>query len=38
MGPRGTIKTDAHWQTNIPGLYAIGDAIAGSDARPQGRR
>jgi dihydrolipoamide dehydrogenase len=29
MGPRGTIKTDAHWQTNIPGLYAIGDAIAG---------
>lgn len=29
MSPRGTIKTDAHWQTNIPGLYAIGDAIAG---------
>lgn len=29
MGPRGTIKTDAHWQTSIPGLYAIGDAIAG---------
>ncbi len=29
MGPRGTIKTDAHWQTNIPGIYAIGDAIAG---------
>jgi dihydrolipoamide dehydrogenase len=29
MGPRGTIKTDAHWQTNIPSLYAIGDAIAG---------
>jgi dihydrolipoamide dehydrogenase len=29
MGPRGTIKTDAHFQTNIPGLYAIGDAIAG---------
>jgi dihydrolipoamide dehydrogenase len=29
MGPRGTIKTDAHWLTNIPGLYAIGDAIAG---------
>jgi dihydrolipoamide dehydrogenase len=29
MGPRGTIKTDAHWQTNILGLYAIGDAIAG---------
>ena len=29
MGPRGTIKTDAHWQTNVLGLYAIGDAIAG---------
>jgi dihydrolipoamide dehydrogenase len=29
MGPRGTVKTDAHWQTNIPGLYAIGDCIAG---------
>ena len=29
MGPRGTIKTDAHFQTNIKGLYAIGDAIAG---------
>jgi len=29
IGPRGTVKTDAHFQTNIPGLYAIGDAIAG---------
>ena len=29
MGPRGTIKTDDHFQTNIPGLYAIGDAVAG---------
>src|SRR5690606_24282195 len=29
MGPRGTIKTDDHFQTSIPGLYAIGDAIAG---------
>jgi dihydrolipoamide dehydrogenase len=29
MGPRGTIKTDAHFATNIKGLYAIGDAIAG---------
>jgi dihydrolipoamide dehydrogenase len=29
MGPRGTIKTDTHFRTNIPGLYAIGDAIAG---------
>jgi dihydrolipoamide dehydrogenase len=23
------VKTDAHFATNIPGLYAIGDAIAG---------
>ena len=29
MGPRGTIKIDDHFQTNIPGLYAIGDAVAG---------
>ena len=27
--PAAPIKTDDHWQTNIPGLYAIGDAIAG---------
>jgi dihydrolipoamide dehydrogenase len=29
MGPRGTVKTDDHFQTNVKGLYAIGDAIAG---------
>jgi dihydrolipoamide dehydrogenase len=29
MGPRGTVKTDVHFATNLPGLYAIGDAIAG---------
>lgn len=29
MGPRGTIKTDAHFATNIKGIYAIGDAVAG---------
>ena len=29
MGPRGTVKTDEHFMTNIKGLYAIGDAIAG---------
>ncbi len=29
MGPRGTVKTDAHFATNIPGLYAIGDCVAG---------
>ncbi|AWB49327.1 dihydrolipoyl dehydrogenase [Gemmobacter aquarius] len=27
--PRGQIKTDAHFSTNINGLYAIGDAIIG---------
>ncbi|WP_299133665.1 dihydrolipoyl dehydrogenase [uncultured Amaricoccus sp.] len=26
---RGQIRTDAHWRTNVPGIYAIGDAIAG---------
>ncbi len=29
MGLRGTVKTDGQFQTNLPGLYAIGDAIAG---------
>ncbi|MGI6856020.1 dihydrolipoyl dehydrogenase [Mesorhizobium sp. 1B3] len=26
---RGRVKTDAHLRTNIPGIYAIGDVIAG---------
>lgn len=29
MLPRGQVKTDAHFATNLPGLYAIGDAIVG---------
>ncbi|MBI1218442.1 MAG: dihydrolipoyl dehydrogenase [Rhodobacteraceae bacterium] len=29
MTSRGQIETDAQWRTNIPGLYAIGDAIPG---------
>ena len=29
MTPRGQIATDAHFATNVPGLYAIGDVIAG---------
>ncbi len=29
MHPRGQIKTNAHFATNINGLYAIGDAITG---------
>ncbi|MEM1300002.1 MAG: dihydrolipoyl dehydrogenase [Pseudomonadota bacterium] len=26
---RGMVKTDDHWRTNVPGIYAIGDVIAG---------
>ena len=26
---RGQVQTDAHWRTNVPGIYAIGDVIAG---------
>ncbi len=29
MSKRGQIETDAHWQTNVKGIYAIGDAIKG---------
>ncbi|MFD0860064.1 dihydrolipoyl dehydrogenase [Roseovarius aquimarinus] len=29
MSDRGQIKTDDHWQTNVKGIYAIGDAIDG---------
>jgi dihydrolipoamide dehydrogenase len=29
LDERGRVKTDAHWQTNVPGIYAIGDVIAG---------
>ncbi|MEC7965793.1 MAG: dihydrolipoyl dehydrogenase [Pseudomonadota bacterium] len=29
MSPRGQIKTNAHWETNVKGIYAIGDAIDG---------
>ena len=29
MLPRGQIKVDAHWQTNVKGIYAIGDAVPG---------
>ena len=29
MEKRGQITTDAHWQTNVKGIYAIGDAIMG---------
>ncbi|MBJ2153884.1 dihydrolipoyl dehydrogenase [Paracoccus sp. IB05] len=29
MLPRGQIKVDAKMQTNVPGIYAIGDAVPG---------
>jgi dihydrolipoamide dehydrogenase len=29
LDERGRIKTDAHFATNVPGIYAIGDVIAG---------
>jgi dihydrolipoamide dehydrogenase len=29
IAPRGQIKTDGHYATNIKGIYAIGDAIDG---------
>ena len=27
--PRGRIEVDSHWQTNVAGIFAIGDVIAG---------
>jgi dihydrolipoamide dehydrogenase len=29
LDERGRIRTDAHYATNVPGIHAIGDAIAG---------
>jgi dihydrolipoamide dehydrogenase len=29
LDERGRVKTDAHYATNLPGIYAIGDAISG---------
>jgi len=29
VSERGQVKTDAHWATNVPGIYAIGDVIDG---------
>jgi dihydrolipoamide dehydrogenase len=29
LDAKGRVATDAHFQTNVPGVYAIGDAIAG---------
>ncbi|MEM6372768.1 MAG: dihydrolipoyl dehydrogenase [Pseudomonadota bacterium] len=29
MTKRGQIAVNAHWQTNVPGIYAIGDVVEG---------
>ena len=29
LDERGRVRTDGHYQTNVPGIYAIGDVIAG---------
>jgi len=29
LDERGRVKVDGHYQTNVPGIYAIGDVIAG---------
>ncbi len=29
LDERGRVGTDAHWATNVPGIYAIGDVVAG---------
>ncbi len=29
ISPRGQVEVDAAWRTNVPGLYALGDVIAG---------
>ena len=29
LDERKRVKVDGHWQTNVPGIYAIGDVIAG---------
>ncbi|MEE9454482.1 MAG: dihydrolipoyl dehydrogenase [Paracoccaceae bacterium] len=29
MTDRGQVNTDAHWRTNVAGIYAIGDVIVG---------
>lgn len=30
LDERGRVRTDAHYATSVPGIYAIGDAIAGA--------
>ena len=35
---RGRVIVDAHFRTNVAGIYAIGDVIAGPDAGAQGAK
>ena len=37
LDDRGRVVIDDHFETNVPGIYAIGDVIARPDARAQGR-
>jgi dihydrolipoamide dehydrogenase len=30
INPRGFVEVDGHFQTNVPGIYAIGDVIGGA--------
>lgn len=30
LDERGRVEIDAHWQTNVPGIYAIGDVVKGA--------
>ncbi|MBN9529948.1 MAG: dihydrolipoyl dehydrogenase [Alphaproteobacteria bacterium] len=30
LDERGRVRIDAHFQTNVPGIYAIGDVVAGA--------
>ena len=36
LDDKGRVAVDAHFQTNVPGIYAIGDVIHGPDAGAQG--
>jgi glutamate synthase (NADPH) small chain len=30
IGPRGAVSTDAHYRTNVPGVFAAGDMRRGA--------
>jgi dihydrolipoamide dehydrogenase len=37
LDERGRVAVDESFTTNVPGIYAIGDVIAGTDAGAQSR-